>query len=97
MTVKRRVRITVTKIRRQRVQPLPIRALCPHCTQEVETLSLAQSAEVLEVSATTLDCFIAEGRVHAIETVSGNRRICQPSLFSKAGDETKPDWQARYL
>ena len=81
MTVKRRIKITATQIRRQRIHSLGIRVFCPSCAQEVETLGAGAAAEVLEVSAAALASLIAAGQVHAMETVSGSRRICQDSLF----------------
>jgi len=75
----------ITKVQRQsvRVQPLVVRAHCPVCEREVETLTTAQAEEVLEVNARTLNRFIAEGHVHAIPTVSGTHRVCKDSLFAK--------------
>ncbi|HZS06076.1 MAG TPA: hypothetical protein VFD58_14650 [Blastocatellia bacterium] len=78
----RKVTITTTRRRTLRVQPA-IRARCPVCQHEVETLATAHAAEVLEIDAETLNRLVAAGRVHAIETVSGSFRVCQESLFSK--------------
>ena len=77
----RRLKITTTKRCLERYQPPAVRAYCPVCEREVETLNTAQAAEVLEVAAPQLDQFIAEGLVHAIATVSGSLRICQNSLY----------------
>jgi hypothetical protein len=77
----RRLKISKTVRRLARYQPPVIRAYCPACAHEVETLSAAHAAEVLEVAPPQLDQFIAEGRVHAIATVSACRRICLDSLF----------------
>jgi hypothetical protein len=75
------LKITANKRRLVRYRQLAVRAVCPVCAREVETLSAAQAAEVLEVAAPQLDQLIAEGLVHAIATVSGSLRICQDSLF----------------
>lgn len=77
----RRLKITATKRRLARYRQPAIRAFCPVCAREVETLSGAQAAEVLEATAPQLDQFIAEGLAHAIATVSGSLRICRNSLF----------------
>jgi len=79
----RRVKITTIRRRLLCLQPSVIRTHCPICEYEVETLAAAQAAEVLEVDVNTLNRLIADGRVHAIETVSGSRRVCQDSLFAK--------------
>jgi hypothetical protein len=75
------LKITVTRSRLLRLSVIPLRAYCPVCVREVETLSAAQAAEVLAVAAPQLDQFIAAGQVHAIVTVSASLRICQNSLF----------------
>ncbi|MDQ3010434.1 MAG: hypothetical protein M3X11_06995 [Acidobacteriota bacterium] len=84
MAIKRRIKISATRIRRQRVTAPGIRVFCLHCAQEVETWTASQAAEVLEVSAAALQHFIAEGQVHAIATVSGSLRICRVSLFPQS-------------
>ena len=81
MKVTRRVKITTTRRRTQCVQLTSLRALCPLCACEVETLASAQAAAVLEIDELALDGLIAAGRVHAIALVNGHRRICRNSLF----------------
>lgn len=78
-------KMKITKVQRQsvRLQPSVVRAHCPVCEREVETLTKTQAVEVLEVNEPTLNRFIAAGQVHAIRTVSGNFRVCKDSLFSK--------------
>ncbi len=82
MKVTRRLKITVTQHRTPRLAALRVCAFCPGCAREVETLASAQAAEVLELDGQALAGLIAAGRVHAIQTVSGNYRICQDSLFA---------------
>lgn len=77
----RLVRITATRRRILRFAPPAIRAFCPGCARNVETLPQMQAAEALEVNASALDDLIAAGLVHAIPTVSGSLRICRDSLF----------------
>jgi hypothetical protein len=81
--MKRRLRLKIIRIREQSISASAstIRAHCPVCRREVETLNPAQAAEVLAVEAHAFSRLIAAGGVHQIETVSGNRRICRDSLF----------------
>jgi hypothetical protein len=83
--MKRRVKLKITKVQQQTVSVpvLTVRARCPICGREVETLGKAQAAEVLEVNERTLDHLLTAGQVHAIQTVSGSLRICQDSLFAQ--------------
>jgi hypothetical protein len=83
MKLTRRLKITITQHRVVKLSPVFLRAFCPVCAREVETLSAAHAAEVLEVGAPWLDQSIAEGRVHAIATVSASLRICRDSLFPR--------------
>lgn len=78
----RRLRITTTHRRILRFRPAAVRAVCPVCAREVETLNAAQAAEVLEVEAPALSRLIAGGCLHLIETVSGSIRVCKDSLFT---------------
>ncbi|MGE0127766.1 MAG: hypothetical protein AB7U82_06785 [Blastocatellales bacterium] len=77
----RRIIITATRRRTLRFHVTGLRALCPVCAREVETLGCAQAAEVLEVDGEILDGLIAAGRVHTLRMVSGNLRVCRDSLF----------------
>jgi hypothetical protein len=81
MKRKRTVKITTTRRRRLNLDQTVIRVHCRVCGREVETLTAAQAVEVLEVDAQRLGRLIVEGRVHAIESVSGSLRICKDSLF----------------
>ncbi len=78
-------KIKITAIRRRilRYQPPAIRALCPVCAREVETLSTSEAAAALEVDDRTLDRLLATRQVHALRTVSGSLRVCRGSLFSR--------------
>jgi hypothetical protein len=75
----RRVKLT-TRRRTWPLQP-PVRAHCPACGREVETLTEGEAAGVLEIDPAALAGLIAAGLVHAIPTVSGSLRVCQVSLF----------------
>ncbi len=76
----RRVKITTKYKRTLRAPPL-IRAHCPICEREVETLTAAQAADVLEIDNQMLDKLITAGRVHSVHTISGSLRICKDSLL----------------
>jgi predicted site-specific integrase-resolvase len=80
---KRRVRIRIKAASRQvfRLGGQNLRAFCPACGREVETLNMEQAGEILEVGERDLKRLIAAGPVHAIETVSGSIRVCKESLF----------------
>ncbi len=81
--MKRRLKLIVTKIRRQTVAEkiINLRAFCPICGFETEMLSLAESAVFLEIEDRMLEGLIAIGEVHAIQTASGSLRVCKYSLF----------------
>ncbi len=83
--MKRRLKLTVTKIRRQTVSEnkLNFRAFCPNCHVTTETLSLDESAKFLEIEKQKLEDLIALGDIHTIFTISESLRICQNSLFKK--------------
>jgi hypothetical protein len=83
MKRKRRVKITTTRRRTLNHARTPVLVFCPGCGHEVETLKKSQARELLEVDEQHLGFLIAEGRVHAIEIVSGSVRICKDSLFIK--------------
>jgi predicted site-specific integrase-resolvase len=79
----RQIKITAIRHRLLRLRSSAVSAHCAVCGREVETLAAAQAAEVLEVETDRLNLFIADGRVHAIGTVSGSLRICKDSLFPR--------------
>ncbi len=81
MKPNRTARITITRRRTLRFQIPLIRARCPVCAREVETLSAAQAAEALEVQPIILGQMIGDGVIHTISVVSGSLRICRNSLF----------------
>lgn len=85
----RRIKVTSTRRRSAQFSLVAVRAYCPACAREVETLSQAMAAEVLEVDSPALDGLLAAGLLHAIHTVSGSLRVCRDSLFPK--QEVKDD------
>lgn len=79
--MKRIIRITASRRRTIRLSQGTFSVDCPVCCCRVEIMPAAQAAAVLEIDINTLNRFLVEGRIHAIETVSGSRQICINSLF----------------
>ncbi len=77
----RRIKITTTQRRILRVRPTAVRAVCPVCAREVETLSTGEAAAVLEVDDLIFHGLLTAGQIHTIRTVSGSLRVCQDSLW----------------
>lgn len=82
--MKRRRKVTITKVRRQTMtvmtERLPV--WCPFCQREVETLSKADAETMLQMAGRMLDGAVESGRIHLIEARSGFDRVCKASLFS---------------
>ncbi len=81
--VRRIAKFKITRRRTIELRGIRLRARCPVCESEVETLTTAQAAGALEVDRLTLDRLIADGCIHGIQTVIGNFRVCKNSLFAK--------------
>jgi hypothetical protein len=83
--MKRRIKLKITKIQQQttRLAAGILRARCPVCAREVETLAVAHAYEVLAIDAETFNGLVAAGQVHVIETVSGSLWVCKDSLFAR--------------
>ena len=81
--IRRKIKLKITTASRQtfELRALVLRLDCPVCQHEVEMLTRAQAAGVLEVDAPTFDRLVAGGRLHTIHTVSGSIRVCKDSLF----------------
>ena len=79
----RRITVTTTKSRILRYQPQALSVFCPDCAREVEMLTSAQVAGILEIDGQTFDRLVSSGWVHTIQTVSGSVRVCKDSLFTK--------------
>jgi hypothetical protein len=81
--MKRKIRLKITAASRQtmRLAGQSLRARCPACGREVETLTRSQAASALEVDETAFEILVAAGHVHAIPMVGGARRVCKDSLF----------------
>lgn len=62
-------------------------APCLICCREVEPLSLAQAADILEISPDALGDLMAAGGIHTLPTVSGVNQICRDSLFCSVAND----------
>lgn len=60
-----------------------LQARCPACEREVPLVTQADAAGILRVDAVTVNRFVAEGQVHAVQTISGSVWVCKDSLFLK--------------
>ena len=79
-------RIAKLKITRSRLQTIEsnayrLRLHCARCEREVEMITSAQAADVLEIDAQTFYRLVADGEIHTVQTVSGHIRVCKDSLF----------------
>ena len=44
-------------------------------------LTTVQAASVLEIGTGAVKQLLADGQIHAVQTVSGHIRVCKDSLF----------------
>ena len=81
--LRRKVRLKITAASRETVRPArpPLSARCPACGREVEMVTEGEAAGILQVDGPALARLVADGRVHAVRTVSGNALVCKGSLF----------------
>jgi predicted site-specific integrase-resolvase len=84
---RRRLKIIITKIRRQTTGATALRTFCAVCACEVEIFNPADAAKILEVEEQTLDQFVFVGKIHAVQTMNGNLWICKNSLFQNENGE----------
>ncbi len=79
--MKRRLKLTITNIRRATAleKKTVFQMFCPVCLCRVEMLTTAEAAALLETEK--LDELINAGKVHAVVTASGSRRVCKKSLI----------------
>ncbi|HKZ02977.1 MAG TPA: hypothetical protein VJ180_12095 [Pyrinomonadaceae bacterium] len=83
--MKRRRKVTITKVRRQTMTVTSTRVpvWCPWCQREVETLSEADAAMMLQITGRMLDSAVTSGRIHLMEAGSGSPRVCRDSLLAE--------------
>lgn len=82
--MKRRHKVTITKLRRQTVSVTTTRVpvWCPFCKREVETVSEADAAMMLQIAGRMLEGAVKSGRIHLIEAGSGSPSVCKDSLLA---------------
>ena len=87
--MKKRLKMKITTVRQQTTGSAlaALRFACPVCEREEEMLTGVQATEILGIDHPTLDRLIASGKVHSIQTVSGNIRVCKDSLFLKQEEQ----------
>jgi hypothetical protein len=78
-----RLKFTTKRLQTIEMSAVRLRLYCPVCEREVEMLTRAQAASVLEVNLERLAHLIQEGRLHAAHLVSGAMRICKDSLLAR--------------
>jgi hypothetical protein len=81
--LKRKLKLTVTKIRRQKYEPNGFRAICPVCFDETEFVSADEAAFVWGIGRKELSELIGRGDIHIVRITGGSFRLCRSSLFEK--------------
>lgn len=76
-----RRRIEIVAFEHERVISRPASAGCPVCYSQSGWLTTAQAAALVQVKASSLYRWLAEGKVHGVKTHDGQHRICKNSLF----------------
>jgi hypothetical protein len=79
------MKLTVTTVRRQSASVVNTQVHCPACQSETETLSLKESARLLDMETSELEDLIGAGIVHVLGTGAEDRTVCVNSL-SRPGD-----------
>jgi hypothetical protein len=80
-----KVTLRVTRIRQRIIQYSEVvtRQQCPACKRQVEALTGADAARVLDIDQTTLSGLIAAGGIHTIPSDGEVSWVCHDSLFSR--------------
>lgn len=79
--MKRKLKLTVTKIRR----PISnFRVFCPACGIETEMLTAGECVGFLKIEDREFNDLITARAIHAFETVTGSLRVCKNSLFRRS-------------
>ncbi len=81
MKERRWIKITTTRRRILRVQPINARVHWPVCNCLVETRNFPEPIDALQIKEHVLSHLINGDQVHTITTVSGSFRVCRDSLF----------------
>ncbi len=83
--MRKRLKMKITTVSEQTIKTpsIVVRAMCPACEREVETLTEQEAARFLEIDEPAMSSLVAAADVHTVQTVSGNLRVCKDSLFTK--------------
>lgn len=81
--MKRKIKLTVTKLRQRRetIFAAPISAFCQICQKETETITTTDAATFLETDVDSILVLIGNRKIHGFFTVNDNYRVCKNSLF----------------
>jgi len=74
-------RVEIIAFERQRIISRPVLMTCPVCQLGTEMLTTRQAEAIIQVRATSIRRWIAQGRAHGIKTPGGQHRVCRKSLF----------------
>jgi len=81
--MERILKVTITRVRRCRIEVTLARGRCAVCRQQVEAIPAAQAIEILEARGLNLDELLAAGVVHPIQTPGPDLWVCKDSLIAK--------------
>ena len=79
--MKRRLKLTMTKVRRQTVVSTQTQQFCSACGSVAETLSPEEAAEALNVSVLRLCELLAIGEIHIEPVADGTLAVCKRQAF----------------
>ncbi|MBS1797444.1 MAG: hypothetical protein JSS81_26715 [Acidobacteria bacterium] len=78
--MRRRLKVTITKIRTRTGSASGFEVFCPVCGGQTETLSIEESARLLAAGRERLEEMIAARLVHTVSIAGAPRRVCVNSL-----------------
>jgi excisionase family DNA binding protein len=81
MAMIRKRRIEVIAIACERTVRRPAVMICPACQSVSEMLTTRQAGLLLQVEASTIYRWLAQGKAHGVKTAGGQHRLCRNSLF----------------
>lgn len=76
--MKRKLKLTITKIRRRSNN---LSVFCPACGIETEMLTAVECVGFLKIEDREFKDLINIGAIHSFETVTGSLCVCKNSLF----------------
>lgn len=81
--MERSVKVTITRVRRWRIEVPLMWERCAVCRQQVEVIPAALAIEMLKARGLNLDELLQAGVVHPIQTLGGGLWVCKESLVLK--------------